>query len=144
MVAAFPERVRIVTEFLDAIGNLDFDGAGRHLAENAIMDLPFVDGLPALEGRSAIVGQLATTIPQMFERMNFTYDRWYDVRGAETLIAEYHSECPTKGHDGTYRNRYITIFGFDGDKITLYKEYLNPVSMMAAAVPAEPVGDGAR
>ena len=47
----------------------------------------------------------------------------------DTVIAEYHSECPRKGNAGVYRNTYITVFGFDGEKIALYKEYLNPTRM---------------
>jgi hypothetical protein len=57
------------------------------------MVLPFVDEMPPMQGRSAIANQLRSTIPQMFERMNFTYDGWHDVRDADALIAEYHSEC---------------------------------------------------
>lgn len=28
-----------------------------------------------------------------------------------------------------YRNTYITVFGFDGERIALYREYLNPTRM---------------
>jgi ketosteroid isomerase-like protein len=128
-------KIEVVTEFLDGIGNLDFDGAGQLLAENAIMIMPFVDGMPPLEGRTAITAQMRNVIPQMFERMNFIYDAWYDVRDdADTLIAEYHSECPWKASDGTYKNTYITVFRFTDDKIALYKEYLNPMRMNAFGV----------
>ena len=136
MSEPFVGKVRIVTDFLNSIGSLDFDAVGRHLAENAVMVLPFVDGLPPVHGKDAIVDQLRSAIPQMFERMNFTFDEWYEVRDTDTLIAEYHSECPQKGTAAVYRNSYITVFRFEGEKITLYKEYLNPSRMFAAAPPA--------
>ena len=130
-------KIEVVTEFLDGIGNLDFDGAARLLAENAVMIMPFVDELPPLEGRTAIIDSMRNLIPQMLERMNFTYDAWYDVRDDEdTLIAEYHSESPWKAGDGAYRNSYITVFRFEDDKIALYKEYLNPMRMTAFGVSA--------
>ena len=131
MSTPFRERVRIVTEFLDGIGDLDFDSVDRHLAAEAVMVLPFVEALPPVQGSTQIVERLRSTVPQMFERMNFTYDEWYDVRNADAVIAEYHSECPQRGGDAIYRNSYIGVFGFDGDKITLYKEYLNPEKMAA-------------
>ena len=93
------------------------------------MTMPFLDGLPPTEGRAAITEQLSASVPLMFERMNFFYDAFYDVRDSDTVIAEYHSECPRKGNAGVYRNSYITVFGFDGEKIALYKEYLNPARM---------------
>jgi uncharacterized protein len=132
---SFSQRIAIVRDFLDSIGNLDFERVGQLLAENAVMTLPFLDVLPPTEGRAAIVDQLGTTVPQMFERMDFSYDEWYDVRDSDMVIAEYHSECPQKGGSGVYRNRYISVFRFEGDKIALYKEYLNPTSLMAGPAP---------
>ncbi|WP_165799773.1 nuclear transport factor 2 family protein [Mycolicibacterium tusciae] len=122
----FAERVLIVREFLDAIGDLDFDRVEAYLATEAIMVLPFVDGLPPTLGRSAIVAQLRDSVPAMFERMNFTYDEFYDVRGGDAVVAEYRSECPQRDTGKVYRNTYITVFRFDGAEISLYKEYLNP------------------
>ncbi len=134
------DKVRVVTGFLDSVGSLDFDAAERYLADDAVMVLPFVDGLPAVHGKAAIVEQLRETIPQMFERMDFSYDAWYDVRDGDAVIAEYRSECPQRGNGGTYRNTYIAVFGFEHDKICLYKEYLNPVTLMAAISSTDPAG----
>jgi ketosteroid isomerase-like protein len=137
MSEPFAGKVRIVTDFLNSIGNLDFDAVGQHLAENAVMVLPFVDGLDPAHGKDAIVNQLRSAIPQMFEQMNFTFDEWYDVRDTDTLIVEYHSECPQKGTGAFYNNSYITVFRFEDEKISLYREYLNPSRMLAAVPPAE-------
>ena len=132
MSEPFFRRVEVVTDFLDSIGDFDFDSVGQHLADDAVMVLPFVDNMPALQGKSAIVGQLSSSIPQMFERMNFAYDQWYDVRDDDALIVEYHSECPQKGSGATYTNSYISVFRFESDKISLYKEYLNPLRVIDA------------
>ena len=137
MSATFDERVRAVRGFLDGIGDLDFDRVEHHLAEDAVMVLPFVDEVPPTRGRSAIVDQLRNSVPAMFERMNFTYDEFYDVRGADAVVAEYHSECPQRGTGKIYRNTYITVFRFDGDKITLYKEYLNPLKFIGFTEPVQ-------
>lgn len=135
MPSSFEKRVQLARGFLDSIGNLDFDRVEHHLAADAVMVLPFVEEVPPTRGSAAIAGQLRSSVPAMFERMNFTYDAWYDVRGSECLIAEYHSECPQKGTGNVYRNTYITVFGFDGSKIALYKEYLNPLKFIGFTEP---------
>ncbi len=137
MQSPFVERVEIVKDFLNSIGNLDFYRVAEHLAEEAVMVLPFVEQLPPLRGRSAIVSQLRESVPLMFDRMNFTYEQWYEVQGADAVIAEYHSESPQRGTGAVYTNSYITVFHFDGSQITLYKEYLNPVKMMGFTAPAD-------
>ena len=129
MQSDFRRRVATVSDFLDSIGNLDFDRVEQHLAENAVMVLPFVEEVPPARGRTAIVDQLRNSVPLMFERMNFTYDEWYDVRDADAVVAEYHSECPQRGTGKLYRNAYITVFRFEGDKISLYKEYPEPTEV---------------
>lgn len=131
----FSRRVAIVKESLDGMAGLNFELLEQHLADDAIMVLPFLEVLPPIKGKRAIVDQTSATMKQMLERMEFTYDAWYDIRDSNTLIAEYHSEATLKDGRGVYRNQYITIFEFDGDKITLYKEFLNPAKVMAAAPP---------
>ncbi|KUH67682.1 hypothetical protein AU184_09455 [Mycolicibacterium novocastrense] len=136
----FEDRVQLAREFLDSIGDLDFDRVARHLATDAVMVLPFVEDLPATRGSAAIVDQLRTSMPAMFVRMDFIYDRWYEVAGEQLVIAEYHSEASQRGNGGIYRNTYITLFGFETDKITLYKEYLNPLGFVGLTPPG-PAGE---
>jgi ketosteroid isomerase-like protein len=119
------DRAETVTEFLNSIGKLDFNAVDRLLADDAIAEFPFIDGLPPVLGKKAIVDQLSGTIPQMFERMYFTVDKCYAATDDDALIAEYRSECPRVG-GGTYTNRYIAVFRFEGDQISLYREYMDP------------------
>nr|WP_194945853.1 nuclear transport factor 2 family protein [Mycolicibacterium malmesburyense]CRL69584.1 SnoaL-like domain protein [Mycolicibacterium malmesburyense] len=133
MPSTFEDRVQLAREFLDGMGVLDFDRVARYLATDAVMVLPFVEDVPATRGSAAIVDQLRTSMPAMFVRMDFVYDRWYEVAGEQLVIAEYHSKALQRGTGNIYRNTYITIFGFEGDKITLYKEYLNPLRFAGLA-----------
>lgn len=135
MPLTFQCKVDIVTDYLDRVGALDFDGAGRHLAEDAVMVVPFVpstEDLPPIAGKRAILDQMRATMVQTFERMDFTVDQWYDVRDSDVLIAEYRSVCPLK-QGGNYRNCYVGVFHFRGDTIILHKEYFNPVKLAGLA-----------
>ncbi|OCB28851.1 hypothetical protein A5675_06820 [Mycobacterium malmoense] len=131
----FQRKVDIVTEYLGRIGALDFDGAGEHLADDAVMTVPFTpaaEDVPSIVGKQAIIDQMRGVILPAFARMDFTFDEWHDVRGPDALIAEYRSVCPLK-RGGEYLNSYVGVFRFEGDKITLHKEYFNPVRLAALA-----------
>ncbi len=138
----FRRKVDIVTDYLDRIGSLDFDGAGQHLADDAVMMVPFapsMEAAPPLVGKAAILDQMRAVMQEAFVRMDFTVDEWYDVSDSDALIAEYHSVCPLKGlkgaqgRAGEYRNSYVGVFRFQGDKIALHKEYFNPIKLAALA-----------
>jgi ketosteroid isomerase-like protein len=129
MSSTFDRRVAIVTDFLDGIGNLDFDRVAQHLARDAVMILPFLAEMAPVRGRSAIVDQLRNGVSRLFARMDFTYDEWYDVGASDIVIAEYRSVCTRRGVESVYGNSYITVFRFNGDEIGLYKEYLNPLGL---------------
>jgi ketosteroid isomerase-like protein len=136
MALSFRRKVDIVTDYLDKIGSLDIDGAGEHLADDAVMMVPFAPSLedvPPLVGKQSILDQMRGVILPAFVRMDFTVDEWYDVGDSDALIAEYHSECPLKG-GGEYRNSYVGVFRFADEKIVLHKEYFNPVKLTALAM----------
>jgi len=139
MPLTFQRKVDIVTDYLDKIGSLDIDGAGEHLADDAVMMVPFAPSLedvPPLVGKQAMLDQMRGVILPAFVRMEFFIDEWYDVSDPDALIAEYHSVCPLKGpqgQGGEYRNSYVGVFRFADDKIILHKEYFNPVKLTALA-----------
>ena len=61
-MTAFSRRAEVIKGFLDSIGDLDFDRAATYLTDDAVMTLPFVDGLPPTEGRAAVIGQLSASV----------------------------------------------------------------------------------
>lgn len=136
MPLTFQRKVDIVTRYLGKIGALDFDGAGQYLADDAVMTVPFTpsgEDLPPIVGKEQILDQMRATMMHVFERMDFTVAEWYDVDGPDALIAEYCSVCPLK-RGGEYRNTYVGVFRFEGAKITVHKEYFNPVKLSGLAV----------
>ncbi len=144
MPLTFHRKVDIVTDYLNKIGSQDIDGAGQHLADNAVMMVPFApsaEDVPPLVGKQTILDEMRGVILRAFVRMDFTIDEWYDVSGPDALIAEYHSVCPLRGQGGEYRNSYVGVFRFQDDKITLHKEYFNPIRLTALAAPGGH-GDG--
>ena len=122
-------KIEVVREFLERLGRQHIDGAGELLDEDAVMVFPFIEALEDVKGKAAIVGQIKATMVEMLECMNFTFDAWYEAIDGETVITEYRSKCPIRGQNGFYENTYVGIFAFKGDRIALYKEYLNPLKL---------------
>ena len=122
-------KIAIIRQFLECIGRLDVEGAGEFLHEDAVMTFPYIDQIPDVVGRQAIIDQIAGTVPKMLKEMNFTYDAWHETTDPDVVIAEYHSKCPLLNGQGFYENDYICVFRFKDGRIALYKEYLNPARM---------------
>lgn len=122
-------QIEIIERFLGCIGSLDLDRAGDYLDEHCEMTLPYLPSSAPLHGRAAIIAQFKATMPQMLERMDFTFLQWYPSLDSDVVIAEYRSYCPLKGGGGVYENDYITVFRFREDRIVLYREYLNPLQL---------------
>lgn len=125
------ERIALATEFLTRLGRLDAAGVAELLTPDAVMILPFLDAVPDVLGREAIVRQIETTMQPTLESMHFTFDAWHETAGGDVVIGEYRSRCPLLA-GGVYENAYVGFFTFDGDRIAGYKEYLNPLAMAAA------------
>lgn len=123
------DKTEIVRTFMERLGRLDIDGASELLDEDCVMSFPYIDALDDVVGREAIVAQIKGTMMQMLEAMHFTFDSWFEAKDGQTVITEYRSRCPIRGSDGFYENAYVGIFAFKGDRIALYKEYLNPLKL---------------
>lgn len=126
-------QIEIIREFLGCLGRMDLDGAGHYLDDDCELILPFLDGMPPMTDKAAIVNQLKSSAPLLLERMDFTFDHYYPAMDPDVVIAEYHSYCPLLDGSGVYENDYIAVFRFRGDKIVLHREYLNPMKMHFAS-----------
>lgn len=123
------DKPAIVKEFLSRLGRLEIDAAAELLDDDCVMTFPYIEALPDIIGKAAIVAQIKATTAVMLDAMHFSFDSWFEATDGKTVITEYTSKCPIRGQDGFYENAYIGIFAFNGDRIALYKEYLNPAKL---------------
>jgi len=130
LTTATAGRPEIVRVFLERLGRMEIDHAADLLDDDCVMVFPYVEALDDVVGKAAIVTQIKATMVEMLEAMHFTFESWFETGDGSTVIAEYRSKCPIRGRAGAfYENAYIGIFGFKGDRIVLYKEYLNPLKL---------------
>ena len=116
------ERVRTILELADQMRVDDLIGL---FAEDAVMELPFAPGRmeKRYEGKAAILAF------QLFARDSFssfamTIDAIHETGDPHVIIAEHRSDGVVAENGRPYRNRYVTVFTFDGDGlVTGWREY---------------------
>ena len=130
---AFDNDLDVVRAALERVSKLDMDGAIELTAEDYALEVPFrSDGGPTrLEGDKA--RSFMRFLPTVLARLDF-----YDVvvHGATPnglIFAEYKSNGMTK-EGRPYPNAYIAVFELVDHRITVWREYYNPV-VIANAFP---------
>lgn len=122
----------IFTEMITAYGRKDFETFESYLQEDAVFEWPF---RPLEDFPDSMVGS-ANFVAASREGMadchpyNHKVDRFYDQLDAEMLIVEYHSDTIHIPSNKRYANRYLGILRFSGNKVALWREYVNPLPIL--------------
>jgi uncharacterized protein len=115
------------------IGALDAEAIGAELHEDLEFSLPFEEAVPD-SGRSEFLALLSGMFV-MFEKFDVTLTRIYDMLDPNSLVAQYEGDALGRDKPVEYRNTYIGVFTFRDGKITLWREFANP--MISNAMVAE-------
>lgn len=134
-------RLAAVARFLDAMAAQDIEAYEAELAEDFTQEIPFVpDGFAESVGpRSEAVAfekkfweEVIGNRPGVKSLSARIYDRtFHRTQDPDTLIVEYRSEFVVDNGARRYANRYISLFKLRDDKITLWREYANPLPVLA-------------
>ena len=115
----------VVARALQAVSDLDLDGAMRWIADDIVLELPYRAGGHPTTLVGADARAFIRFLGKVFSRMEF-----YDVvvHGATqsgVIAAEYKSNGLTKA-GATYRNVYAAFFKVGDGRVTYWREYFNP------------------
>jgi ketosteroid isomerase-like protein len=128
------ERIRLMQALLGALERLAFDEIGEMIAEDAIFDFPFRAGAQSTQGRRAIVDDLRVGMGGFLKEMKFEVEALHPCEDPELLAAEYRSRGVTvDGHP--YANRYGAFLRVRDGRITLFREFFNPLATQEARQP---------
>jgi len=103
-------------------------------AEDAVVEFPYANslGLPErLEGREAIRGYFAGT-PKSFLGLTFRNLRRYITTDPEMVIAEVHGSATIASTGRPYEQDYIMMLKTKEGRISLYREYWDPIPGLRA------------
>ena len=123
----------IVGELLGAISRLDAEGLRPWLAPDVVMEFPYaVPGLqPRYSGVDRIV-EAMSVIPRMYSSFDWTVTESFASPATGALIICARSDAKLVG-GVPYRNDYVVLFRFRGDKVVLWREYFNSMKLPSLA-----------
>jgi limonene-1,2-epoxide hydrolase len=121
-------EVSTAMAFLGALGRLDFDAAGQFLEEDASLELPFAGEGLTVRGRQEILQFFRKSMGKSTAAIEYNLDRAYPSPEAGALVLEISTRARTATGRG-YTNRLVAIFEFRGEKISLFREYFNPMPL---------------
>lgn len=124
----------LVTRYIDAINNWDFETMRTALAADAVFEMPYApDGFERkITGREDIVAFIET-VPGFIDAENL-----HDLRIATyhsdpgEIVAEYKSDMVIKPTGAEYRNEYVARFTIRDGEITRFAEYYDPIRLVVA------------
>ncbi|WP_210248947.1 nuclear transport factor 2 family protein [Methylobacterium sp. WL64] len=130
---------------LDAVADLLIAALGDRLApgvsdymdlfrEDGVLETPYVsEGSPARwEGRPAIAAFLQT-LRGVVRLADFHLIDVYPAADGATVVLEYEGTVHLEQQGQKFRQRYISIVRTDHARITLWREYTNPLAAKTAA-----------
>ncbi len=127
----------------DVLGDQLGDGADNFIdmfADAGVLECPFAPpgALRRLAGREAIAEYYERlTAIQSSEGM--VQRAVYTVENEGLVLLEYEGTVRNKRDGGTYRQRYVAVVAVGGGRIRLFREYWNPLPVVASFGPAGPV-----
>jgi ketosteroid isomerase-like protein len=127
----------IVTKFLEAEAKQDVQGMAAVLAENIVFEMPFaLPGLPArVEGKGTVIEFLDRFLGSergMFTAWNIYNIRVYPGGDPDLFFAELNGQGVVAQSGYQYRQTYIILFRVSDGRISLWREYLNPIPLQEA------------
>lgn len=127
----------VVEDFLACEGRADIAGVRGALADDFVFESPFnVQGTASrVEGADVWCGYLSKYIaPEAghYSDWRFSEIKIYPVEGGRIVFAEWKCDAIVAGTGEPYHNEYVGYFEIENEKITLFREYRNPMSTAKA------------
>jgi ketosteroid isomerase-like protein len=124
----------IVSRYIDAINDWDFDTQRELLADDAVFEMPYApEGFDRkFVGRDNIIA-FVQTVPAFIDAENL-HDVVIETLHADPgeIVATYKSDMVIKPTGAAYRNDYITRWTVRDGQVTRFAEYYDPIRLVLA------------
>lgn len=128
---------KTIEEILDAhlaLISTNTEAWAELLAENIIVEFPYAAALskpPRLEGKAAVYNYVKAAIAPM-QNLTFINVRKYPTTDPHVIWAEVHGEAIITTTGCRYQQDYVVRMESKDSKVVYYREYWNPVAVIAA------------
>lgn len=126
-------RIERFEAFLEALAALDPEQMLALFHPEGRWELPYapIESGRCFTGRRELA-DFISGIPEAFDHLSFTKPTLRAIDHEAALVAEYTGSGRVSSSGRDYANTYIVVVEFDGDLITLLREYYDPVCIMDA------------
>jgi len=126
-----------VSRFLEAEAKQDVQGMADVLAEDIVFEMPFaLPDLPdRVQGKATVVEFLEQFLGKehgMFTGWDLRNIRIYPGGDPDLFFAELHGQGVVVKSGYEYRQKYMSLFRVSDGRISLWREYLNPIRLQGA------------
>lgn len=131
--AAEAANIDAIEAFYAHLEDKDIGAFLALFAEDAVQDMPYAPpGFPKRVEGLAEIGGLYEGFPDATESVSFSILSIDPAGDPNRLVAEVDGVIAFKGAAEPYRQRYIAVFEFADGKITLFREYFDPLPFAEA------------
>lgn len=127
----------IVNKFLEAEAKQDVQGMAVFMADNIVYETPFA--LPGVPERVEGKGTLIEMLDQFIGKERGMYTSWdinniqvYSGGEPDLFFAEMKGQGVVAQNGHQYRQSYISLFRVTDGRISLWREYFNPIPLQEA------------
>lgn len=120
-----------VAELLARVSARRFGDLAELLTDDAIFEVPYA-GLE-VRGRDDFCDTFATKVAGMFDPFTFEILATHPGRDPGNLVVEYRSTGTLTATGQPYANQYVGIFAGREGRVSLWREYFNPVALTRPA-----------
>jgi ketosteroid isomerase-like protein len=129
----------LLAELFDCLRNLDtsVDRCADLFADDGVFDLPYFPTIgmpPRFEGKAAVRSAFAL-IESHFSSFTLSNIQIHELKDADSLFIEYHSEGFIDGTARVYAQDYASRLVVENGKIKLLREYLNVIATARMLLP---------
>lgn len=127
-------NIKLFETMLGHLGRKEFDDVARYLTDDVYCDWPFlpIPDMPEVMIGSQKILEFFREGMKDFSGYNYRITAIYEMKDPSQLIAEYYSDSVYYPTNRPYSNRYLGIFRFADDRITFWREYINPETIRQA------------
>ena len=119
-------------ELLQAEARRDTTAIGALLDENVVFEMPFAEPPATIHGREALLEVLDQFLHTFYSEFTFHDIEVTPAAEPGLYFAEYRGIGQVAARPHEYRQQYVAVIKVQDGKVTLWREYFNPIALREA------------
>ena len=128
------QNVEIAIRFINNLLQPHYEDSFEIVNDDCKIEMPFAHDMASVLNRENFQETFKLGL-NMISDISFKVNKIHQMLNPDELIVEFEGDGTWTSTGKKYCNRYISYFFFKDGKISLYREYFDPVIIAEAATP---------